>query len=188
MSDFTLLTVEQCLGSDIEILVGDQLDILRKRGAIATVTDFCIILGCSVIHNDSIGNTGYYWTKSDDGRGNGYAIRENATSHWLNPLHRRACLRPVLPFSTLDSIPINGESFKRAEDDILEVEYGYYPQEAVSRTMQLKLEHEFRSSRLIKTGNFYTTDSQKCEDYGKNFEPIRHEEYQYNKKRYAITF
>ena len=66
MSDFTFLTEEQCFGDD-------KLDILKKRGTQAAITDFSILLGAYVsdyhIDNDSSlkGRTGWYWTKSDDG-------------------------------------------------------------------------------------------------------------------------
>ena len=66
MSNFTFLTQEQCFGSD-------KLDILKKRGTKAAITDFSVLLGGWVssehIENDSSleGRTGYYWTKSDDG-------------------------------------------------------------------------------------------------------------------------
>ena len=66
MSDFTFLTEEQCFGND-------KLDILKKRGTKAAITDFSILLGAYVsayhIDNDSSleGRTGWYWTKSDDG-------------------------------------------------------------------------------------------------------------------------
>ena len=38
MSDFTFLTEEQCFGND-------KLDILKKRGTQAAITDFSILLG-----------------------------------------------------------------------------------------------------------------------------------------------
>ena len=66
MSNFTFLTQEQCFGSD-------KLDILKKRGTKAAITDFSVLLGGWVssehVENDSSleGRTGYYWTKSDDG-------------------------------------------------------------------------------------------------------------------------
>ena len=66
MSNFTFLTEEQCFGDS-------QLDILRKRGTRAAVTDFSILLGAYVsdyhVNNDSSleGRTGFYWTRSDDG-------------------------------------------------------------------------------------------------------------------------
>ena len=60
MSDFTFLTEEQCFGND-------KLDILKKRGTQAAITDFSILLGGWVstsenIKNDSSleGRTGYY--------------------------------------------------------------------------------------------------------------------------------
>ena len=62
MSDFTFLTNEQCFE-------GDKLDILRKRGIKAAITDFSVLLGGWVssehVENDSSleGRTGYYWTK-----------------------------------------------------------------------------------------------------------------------------
>ncbi len=72
MNDFTFLTVEQCFGSN-------KLDILKKRGTEAAITDFSILLGGYVsrsyhINNDSSleGRTGVYWTKSASGYQNGY--------------------------------------------------------------------------------------------------------------------
>ncbi len=66
MSNFTFLTQEQCFESD-------KLDILKKRGTKAAITDFSVLLGgwVSDYHTDNDssleGRTGYYWTKSDDG-------------------------------------------------------------------------------------------------------------------------
>ncbi len=64
MSDLTFLTKEQCFGDE-------KLDILKKRGTKAAITDFSILLGGSVpdedyVDNDSSleGRTGWYWTKS----------------------------------------------------------------------------------------------------------------------------
>ena len=39
---------------------------------------------------------------------------------------------------------------KRAKDGVLEVEYGYYPQKAVSRDMQERLERAYRSGNISK--------------------------------------
>lgn len=67
MSSFTFLTEEQIFGSN-------QLDIIKKRGTKAAITDFSILLGGYVsddFYTDG-GNglehrTGWYWTKTDDG-------------------------------------------------------------------------------------------------------------------------
>ena len=67
MEDLTFLTQEQ-------FFENDKLDIIKKRGTRAAITDFAILLGGYVndiyhINNDSSleGRTGSYWTKSDDG-------------------------------------------------------------------------------------------------------------------------
>lgn len=73
MSNFTFLTQEQ-------FFEGDKLDIFKKRGTKATVTDFSILLGAYVsdyhVDSDSSlkGRTGYYWTKSDDGDNDARAV------------------------------------------------------------------------------------------------------------------
>ncbi len=184
MSDFTFLTEEQCFSYD-------KLDILKKRGTKVAITDFSILLGgyISDYHIDSDdsleGRTGYYWTKSDD-RDNGARVVNDAGLRDCRAVSLRTSgARPALPFSSISSILTNGVSGKRAKDGILEVEYGYYPQKAVSKDMQLKLEQAFKSRRLSKTGKGYTTDSKKYNDYNEKFKSKRHEEYEYNGKRYV---
>lgn len=98
----------------------------------------------------------------------------------------RSCgARPALPFSSISSITTNGVSGRRSEDGILEVEYGYYPQKAVSKDMQERLERAFKSRSLSRTGNSYTTDSRKYDEYDEEFLPRQHQEYEYNGKRYV---
>ena len=184
MSNLTFLTQEQCFGSD-------KLDILRKRGTEAAITDFSILLGgyVSDYHidgDDSLeSRTGYYWTKSDDWENDARVVNADGRRSWNGVRLRNGGARPALPFSSISSIPTNGVSGKRARDGILEVEYGYYPQKAVSKDMQLKLEQAFKSGRLSRTGKGYTTDSKKDNDTDEKFEPKRHWEYQYNGKRYV---
>lgn len=185
MSDFTFLTPEQCFGND-------KLDILKKRGTKAAITDFSILLGgdyVSVYHvdNDSSleGRPGYYWTRSDDSyNNNACVVLGNGLRYYYNVFKRDGGARPALPFSSISSIPTNGESGKRARDGVLEVEYGYYPQSAVTRGLQQELERQFTSGRLTKTGNGYTTDSRKFNEDEEKFKAQRHEEYKYKGKRY----
>ena len=149
MSNFTFLTEEQCFGRD-------KLDILEKRGTQAAITDFSILLGAYVfdyhVENDSSleGRTGYYWTRSDDGDYDALAVGGDGDWYQDNICRRCCGARPALPFSSIDSIPTNGESGKRARDGILEVEYGYYPQKAVSRYVQERLERAYLSRKYIK--------------------------------------
>ena len=184
MSDFTFLTEEQYFGDD-------KLDILEKRGTKAAITDFSILLGAYVsdyhIDNDSSleGRTGYYWTKSDDGDNDARVVFADGDSSYVDVDSRHGGARPALPFSSISSIPTNGESGKRAKDGVLEVEYGYYPQKAVSRDMQERLERAYRSGSISKTRNSYTTDSRRYNAYDEKFAPKQHEEYEYNGKRYV---
>ena len=176
MSDFTFLTEEQCFGND-------KLDILKKRGTKAAITDFSILLGAYVsdyhIDNDSSlkGRTGWYWTKSDDGGNAARVVYGDGDRYYNNVLRRAGGARPALPFSSISSIPTNGESGKRARDGVLEVEYGYYPQKAVSRDMQDRLERAYKSGTISKTRNSYTTDSRKYNAYDEKFLAKQHEEY-----------
>ena len=100
-------------------------------------------------------------------------------------IKRTGGARPALPFSEVSSISTNGESGKRARDGILEVEYGYYPQKAVSRDMQERLERAYKSGNISKTRNNYTTDSAHYNEYYTLFQPQTHQEYEYSGKRYV---
>ena len=184
MSNFTFLTQEQCFESD-------KLDILKKRGTKVAITDFSVLLGGwvsseHVENDDSLeGRTGYYWTKSDDGDNDARVVDDGGCRNDDSVNKRTGGARPALPFSSIGSIPTNGESGKRARDGILEVEYGYYPQKAVSKDMQERLERAYRSGGVSRTKNRYTTDSRKYDAYGDKFLAKQHEEYEYNGKRYV---
>ena len=184
MSDFTFLTEEQCFGND-------KLDILKKRGTQAAITDFSILLGAYVsdyhIDNDSSlkGRTGWYWTKSDDGDNDARVVNGRGYRNYNNVNKRNGGARPALPFSSISSIPTNGESGKRARDGILEVEYGYYPQKAVAKDMQERLERAYKNRTISRTKNSYTTDSVAYDNYDTLFQPQAHQEYEYNGKRYV---
>ena len=183
MNNFTFLTQEQCFKSD-------KLDIFKKRGTKAAITDFSVLLGGWVwehAENDSSleGRTGCYWTKSNDGDTNARVVDDDGSSCRRNVQSRYIGARPALPFSSIGSIPTNRESGKRARDGILEVEYGYYPQKAVSKDMQERLERAYRSESISKTRNIYTTDSVDHNKEDTSFQPQTHQEYEYNGKRYV---
>ena len=185
MSDFTFLTEEQYFGND-------KLEILEKRGKKAAITDFSILLGAYVSDNNHIendnsleGRTGYYWTKSDDGYNDARVVNAYGNSYCIPVNERYGGARPALPFSSIGSIPTNGESGKRGRDGILEVEYGYYPQKAVSKDMQERLERAYRSGSISRTRNSYTTDSRKYNAFDEKILAKQHEEYEYNGKRYV---
>ena len=190
MSNLTFLTQEQCFESE-------KLDILQKRGTNAAITDFAILLGGWVdkyknywhIDDDVSlgGRTGYYWTKSDDGDNDTFVVKASGYGQYFDAKIRDVGARPALPFSSIDSIPTNGVSGapKRARDGVLEVEYGYYPQKAVSRDMQERLERAFERRSLSRTGKKYTTDSRKLEDDYLTFSPKQYDEFQLDGKKYV---
>ena len=179
MSNYTFPTQEQ-------FFEDEMLEVIKKRGAKAAITDFSILLGCCVDRDsdDSLaGRTGYYWTRSDDGDNDAHTVNENGDRGSYNVRVRDGGARPALPFSSIDRIPTNGVSGKD-KDGVKYVEYGFYPQSAVTRGLQQELERQFTSGRLTKTGNGYTTDSRKYDEYGKKFKAQKHEEYEYKRKKY----
>lgn len=190
MKNFTFLTESQIFGSE-------QLDIIKKRGTKAAITDFSILLGGYVSDNNYIAGgsslkerTGYYWTKTDDGDNDARVVSLSGNSSLNNVSERDCGSRPALTFSSLSEIPTNGvssEEIKKetASDGIIEVYYGFYPQTAVNKSLQLELERAYNSSLLNLTGNSYTTDSRKYNEYDDGFLGMKHNEYEYNGKRYV---
>ena len=177
MSNYTFPTQEQ-------FLEDEMLEVIKKRGAKAAITDFSILLGGWVDRDsdDSLaGRTGYYWTRSDDGDNDARAVSGYGRRDLSNVRNRNGGARLALPFSSIDRIPTNGVSGKD-KDGVKYVEYGFYPQSAVTRGLQQELERQFTSGRLTKTGNGYTTDSRKYDEYGEKFKAQRHEEYEYKGK------
>ncbi len=74
---------------------------------------------------------------------------------------------------------------RRADDGILEVEYGFYPQTVATQLMQSTLEQAYHSGRMRRTGNTYTVDSRKYDEYDEKFLPRTIDEYEYDNKRYV---
>ena len=190
MSNYTFPTQEQ-------FFEDEMLEVIKKRGTKAAITDFSILLGgwvgsdgvyWHIDSDDSLaGRTSYYWTRSDDGWNYMFAVDGNGERNCTGTISKlyesSNGARPALPFSSIDRIPTNGVSGKD-KDGVKYVEYGFYPQSAVTRELQQELERQFTSGRLTKTGNGYTTDSRKYDEYGEKFKAQRHEEYEYKGKRY----
>ena len=187
MSDYTFPTREQFWKDD------EMLEVIKKRGIKAAITDFSILLGgcplvtdygeISYIDGNIVG--GFYWTRSDNGKYDPVVIDPYCNGGFCKATDRAAGARPALPFSSINKIPTNGVSGKRtAADGVLEVKYGFYPQSAVSRKMQQELEQQFKSGKLNKTVNRYTTDSRALKAHDEKFKAKIHEEYEYKGKRY----
>ena len=173
-----------------QIFDDKALDVIKKRGIKAAITDFSILLGGFVSNNYHVDGynsldkrTGYYWTKTDDGDNDARVVDTAGDSHNCNVYERTGGLRPALSFSSIHQISTNKVS-GRAKDGILEVEYGYYPRSAVSKNLQKELEKMYNQGHLNVKRN-YTTDSRKYDEYDKPFLHQIHVEYEYNGKKYV---
>ncbi len=184
--DFTFLTGKQ--------LSDNKIDIIKKRGRKAAITDFSILLGGYVsdtyIDNDTSleGRAGYYWTKTSGGFNNCVRLGTLDGNIGDSTVYTRDNgARPALPFSSISNIPTNGVSreAKKSKDGILEVEYGYYPQKAVSKILQNRLEQAYKDGNIKETGNKYTTDSRRRNEYDETFSKRELEEFEFEGHRYV---
>ena len=180
MNDFTFLPEEQCFDSS------RKLEILEKRGTIAPITDFSILLGGYVSDDDYYNNgnsledrSGWYWTSSDDKDNDVRGVRFDGSRTHSYVNRRSGGARPALPYSSIRNIASNGV---RGRDGILEVEYGEYPQKVASKRLQDELEraYNYNQSSIRKTGKTYTTDSRKHDEFDEKFSAQIIEEYSFD--------
>jgi len=181
MNNFTFLTEEQIFGEN-------QLDILKKYGTKAAITDFSILLGGSVLQdsytregNSGKDRTGWWWTKSPDGAKDARAVSFSGLNDYRNLYIRHGGARPALPYSSISRVSSNKV---RGRNGILEVEYGEYPQTIVSENFARTLERAYLNRTINQTGKSYTTDSVNYHNTSILFQARTHIEYEYNGKKY----
>lgn len=175
--ELTLLSVEQIWGNS-------QLEVLKKYGTKIAATDLCILTRGCVRDEDYVdedksltGRTCVAWTKTV----NKYVkeIFLDGLCSCCGYINNISCvIRPVLQNSTI-SLP----STVSDPNIIMEIEYGEYPQNAPSATMQKELEKEYKKG-MNKTGRSYTFSSSPCDDFDTLFKPITYDEYEYHGKKY----
>ena len=187
-SDFTLLSTAQTFGSQ-------KIDIIKQMGFKCAISDFAILLGAYVsskshVDGDSSlkGRTGWWYLSSSAGDGNVRVVGPSGDAI-LSPVlgpepagKRSGGIRPALPYSNISDISPYGV---RGRSGFLEVEYGEYPQYVVDTSLGRTLDSEFSAGRLRKTGKTYTTDSRHWNARSEKFNPVEHEEFEYNGKRYV---
>ncbi len=184
--ELTLLSVGQVLGDDNE----KQLEVIKKYGTKAAITDLCVLTGGILLNMTSYkvaedksltGTTGWFWTRSDDGNYDVLAVNQDGARYIVYRCGRDGVIRPALQssviFSQISSNRVRG--YNGTE----EVEYGEYPQNAADLRMQNTLESEYNRG-MNKTGRSYTFNSVKYDDYDRGFKPITYEEYEYHGKKY----
>ena len=182
----TLLSEGQIWGNGSE----PQLEVIRKYGTKAAITDLCVLTGSYLcedtdynIDEDSslTGRTSWFWTRSDDGNNGVRAVRKNGIGSYIYGHGRCGAVRPALQSSVIFSqASLNRVSGYNGTE---EVEYGEYPQNAADSRMQNILESEYNRG-MNKTGRSYTFDSVKYDDYDTGFKPVTYEEYEYQGKEY----
>lgn len=167
-----------------------QLEVIRKYGTKAAITDLCVLTGshlcedteCNIDEDRTLtGRTSWFWTRSDNGDNDVCVVSSNGYIYDRHRSNRNGVVRPVLQSSVIFSqISLNRV---RGYNGTEEVEYGEYPQNAADSRMQNILESEYNRG-MNKTGRSYTFDSVKYDDYDTGFKPVTYEEYEYQGKEY----
>lgn len=184
--DLTLLSEGQIFGYYSE----SQLEVIRKYGTKAAITDLCVLTG-SYLDEDAgynidedrslTGRTSWFWTRSDNDDCDVCVVANNGHISTFPTYVRGGTVRPALQSSVIFSqiSPNRVRGYNGTE----EVEYGEYPQNATDSRMQNILESEYNRG-MNKTGRSYTFDSVKYNDYDAGFKPVTYEEYEYQGKGY----
>lgn len=184
--NLTLLSEGQIWGNRKE----PRLDVIRKYGTKAAITDLCVLTGSYLCEDTDYnidedksltGRTSWFWTRSDDGDNDVRAVYQRGGRRSRYRYARNGAVRPVLQSSVIFSqiSPNRVRGYNGTE----EVEYGQYPQNAADSIMQNILESEYYRG-MNKTGKSYTFDSVNSYDYVTRFKPVTYEEYEYQGKEY----
>ena len=184
--ELTLLSEGQIWGNDKE----RQLDVIRKYGIKAAITDLCILTGGYLYENTNYtidedrsltGRTSCFWTRSDDGDNDVREVDADGERVDIYRYKRYDAVRPALRSSVIFSqiSPNRVSGYNGTE----EVEFGEYPQNAADSRMQNILESEYKRG-MSKTGRSYTFDSVTDYDRDTGFKPVTYEEYEYQEKAY----
>ena len=184
--DLTLLSEGQIWGNSNE----SQLEVIRKYGTKAAITDLCVLTGSYLCEDTAYnikedrsltGRTSWFWTRSDDGDNEVRAVHRDGDRNIICRYLRNGAVRPALQSSVICSkiSPNRVRGYNGTE----EVEYGEYPQNAADSRMQDILELEYNRG-MNKTGRSYTFDSAYCYEEDTGFKPVTYEEYEYQGKKY----
>ncbi len=184
MENFKILSKEQVFGDN-------ALDILKKEGNDACITDFAILLGghsrptVNPVAKDGLKEMiGSYWLDEKVTHGN---IKTNYCGfQYSNAISsRKIGIRLAKDITSIYDVPSNNGENVYKDDGFYKVEYGYCPQSAVSEKEQESLNKVFKRNIMIKTGNRYTIDSVSKNIYADKFAPQTLEEYEYLNNRYV---
>lgn len=168
----------------------NQSCIFKKYGTNAAVTDFSLLLGLEV-SNDHTSDSLYYkdreftdtraadyWTRTKE---NDKVIVMSSYSFGYNSPkkldYQFIGIRPVLKYSDIRN-EIN--NIEISDKEVLEVQYGEYPQTICDEKINLEIEKKYKEGKILKTEKKYTINSKESEI----FFPQELNEYIYNNKKY----
>ena len=181
--ELTLLKKEEIWGKN-------SLVVLQKYGTKTAVTDLAIMTGSNyssakLYGDDSRGLSGSIFTCSPTDTGGDFVaiVNPNGYSDGYYQDSRCHAIRPVIKSSIVFSeiYPKRFNGF----NETYEVEFGEYPQYAVSKKMQIILESAYLRNAIMFTGKIYTFDGRDInEEKDLEFQKEIYQEYEYDGKRY----
>ena len=158
-------------------IIDHKLSIIKKYGTFCSGTDLVALTGGSIGNYDD--RTTKYWTSIINYHDFSYAYKALyisdtwASAFYESPQNKVPAIRPLLlPFIGMEEVLKKGY---RDYLGVLNVNYGSYPQYAVSEKETDELEKMYQEGSLVPTGKTYTMnrniESDTC------FELIQIEEY-----------
>ena len=174
-----------------------QLEVIRKYGTQAEITDLCILTGCRSVKDpfvyrkerDITGDiirserTGPYLSKSKIDFNHLVVVNQFGNKCSCNIGIANCMIRPVLKFSE-NFYKITQNRIK-GYNGTYEVEYGEYPQNAVNYKTGRELELKYNThSEITETGRSYTFNFLPSHYMNMEFEPATYKEYEYQSRRY----
>lgn len=168
-----------------------RIEIIKKTDGQCTITDFAILLGGYADKDGYITEDSgrkikkcKWWTKTNGSKTKSeiYIIDEFGDISRDYENSRNIGARPAISYSLISSKVSN---IATNDDQILEVEYGEYPQMVVSEDLSKTLEAAYSKGIVKQTGKSYTTNSVQITNNSRNkFKERKHTEYEYKGKKY----
>ena len=177
MLDFTFLKKERIAG-DFE------LDIFKKYGTKAAITDFSILLGGDVsniehVSSDSRQRLGCWWLKDNYTNVDVIVVSDDG-----NMMHKDIHSRCVGARPSFDASKFFSKfNVLDSSNDVLRVSFGEYPQMVADAKICKELNNLLFHHLLIETGKFYMNISG-ADKNGKSFER-KFIEYEYEGSKYV---
>ena len=170
-----------------QIFGDNRLNIFKKYGNQAAITDFAILLGSyvSMFHikegNEYKYRTNYWWLKTDNNNHNAFVVGTDGNINFFDINRRDGGIRPKLSYSSISNFSFNKN---KTTNKIIEIEYGEYPQYIVDEKNSNELESVYKNGKIKITSKEYIVDSVYMNAYDIKFNERKLIEYKYNGQKY----